>query len=204
VSQLSTRALIDVDYVKTYANVDVDDQSRDDLIIELINAASASIHQLAGREFKPVGTNPQTRMFDSLRGLAYTEREFSVGDVATVTAVTCNGVALASSDWVAIPRVREEWEPITTLRVTASNYTLPTNLYSHYDTFAVTGSFGFPAVPENIKQACRVTVMVWLERDIKHFSETFRVDEQIVQLPRVLPRQVYDDVIRYTNVALVV
>jgi len=61
----------------------------------------------------------------------------------------------------------------------------------------VTGVWGFPKVPDDVKQACITTVMVWAERDIRTFSETFSLEEQVITLPRTLPRQVYDTVVRF-------
>jgi len=195
--QLSPRALCGLDDVKVYGGFDLQDQGLDSLLIRLINAASAEIHRVAGREFKPAGANPQTRTFDVPVRLGFDcqEREINVGDLAAWTSVAVWGAAVGAGDVVGLPRVREEWEPFVKLRFTRLVRWRGVGLRaSHYVPVDVTGDWGFPQVPEDIRQACVVTVMVWGERDIRHFSETFSLEEQRVELPRSLPRQVFDTV----------
>jgi hypothetical protein len=198
--QLSPRALCSLNDVKVYGGFDLDDQGLDALLIRLINAASAAIYGVAGREFKPVGINPQTRTFDvPIRwGFDGLEREIYVGDLANWTSVSIGGAAVSSSNVVGLPRVREEWEPITKLRFSGLVRWCSPALYgSQHAPVAITADWGFPLVPEDIRQGCVVTVMVWGERDIRHFSETFSLEEQRVELPRTLPRQVYDSCLNY-------
>jgi hypothetical protein len=201
---LSSRALITLDYAKEYLKTRASDEGEDDLLIELINAASTEIHNLAGREFKPRGTNPQTRAFDvpaSWYGTwpLFRSREFFVGDLAAFpTDVKINGTSINLAAVTALPRVREDWQPFSHLRLDNTILLTPTLTTYRYALVEVTGTWGFPAVPENIKQACRVTVAHWVNRDIATWGEVFNTEEgTLLPLPDTLPRQAYRSVLRF-------
>lgn len=205
---LSPRALIGLDDVKAFANIDPNEDEDDDLLIDLINAASQSFYSLAQREFKPIRTNPQTRTFDLpassfWSGAPWRRAEFFVGDLASFDAVTVNGTTISGGAVTGLPRVREEWQPITRLRFDSTVAVGPSA--ASYDLALVTvhGNFGFPAVPEDIKQACRVTVASWSERSLKTFSEVFNSEQgALLPLPDLLPRQAYRTVLAYRKARL--
>jgi hypothetical protein len=202
---LATRALCTLEDAKLYAKVDLDDTSDDMELINLINAASDAILDLADREFKLDGTNPQTRKFDFPEALTPQWRAWAlaIGDLTTRTSVTIKNrldgatvQTMLTADIDDLPRVRRSWQPITALRLR--------NLVYSDDYYAeVVGSWGFPLVPPKIRQACKVTVATWYDRDIRTFSETFSIEEGRIELPRELPRQVYDTVVGYRTRALV-
>ena len=175
-AELSSRALCTVAEVKDAAEIDPASKDQDDRIIRLINAASSRIHVVAGREFKAVGTNPQTRSFDVTAAVAG-KRELWVGDLASFTAVTTkrdDGTtveSVATSKIVTVPRVREEWQPIRRLKFLSG----PALAVGYV--VEVTGNFGFPAVPETVKQDAIDTVVFLLQRETSKFSETFGAEE---------------------------
>jgi hypothetical protein len=193
-----SRALCTVQDVKQY--VDAPDDTKDGLYARLINAASQAIHREAGREFKPVGAQPSTRTFDlpdlwqtrQRYGYSYDVEIDDLADLDTVAFADWYGNTVTYAGTVtALPRNREDWEPITCLRFTGGYY-IPAE-----GTVAVTGTWGFPKVPEDIRQACVVTVATWDARDVSKFSATFSLDENRVELPHVLPRQVQETVDAY-------
>lgn len=204
---LSARALAGLDETKRYAKIDLAETGDDDVVIDRINAASALIHRVADREFKPIGTNPQTRSFDLISPRYGTppSSELRIGDLASApTAVTINGnvVTNLSTTVVGLPRVRQEWEPIRRLRFGSTLGTYPGDPvywpgYWSGAVIEVTGNWGFPEVPADIREACIVTVAIWLSRDVTTYSETFISEEGRVEMPRALPRQVYDVVSAY-------
>lgn len=193
---LSPRALCTLTDVKVFSDADQSDNSRDWLLVRLVNAASTVIHSEARREFKAAGTNPQTRVFD-LAAADVRERLVAVGDLAAFTSgrlLDPDGAliqAVAGSDIVSLPRVRNEWQPITRLRLRSA-----ARLATGY-ALEVTGNWGFPAVPEDIRQAAVTTVSIWAARDLGTFSDIFVQEEGRVELARELPRQVLQTVQRY-------
>lgn len=200
---LSSRALAGLEETKRYAKIDLAETGDDDIVIDRINAASALIHRVADREFKPVGTNPQTRSFDLIapRYGVPPSNELRIGDLASApTAVTIDGnVVTDLSTVVGLPRVRQEWEPIRRLRFGSALGTYPAYWPGYWSgsVIEVTGTWGFPEVPADIREACIVTVAIWLSRDVTTYSETFISEEGRVEMPRALPRQVYDVVSAY-------
>jgi hypothetical protein len=180
-------------------------------LINLINAASDAILDLADREFKVDGTNPQTRKFDFPEALTLPASQsgwhrnwlLAIGDLTTRTSVTIKNridgttvQTMLTADIDDLPRVRRSWQPITSLRLRNLSYS--DDYYAE-----VVGNWGFPLVPPKIRQACKVTVATWFDRDIRTFSETFSIEEGRIELPRELPRQVFDTVISFRTRALV-
>jgi hypothetical protein len=51
----------------------------------------------------------------------------------------------------------------------------------------VTGTWGFPAVPEDVKHWCKVTVAEWMRKDVSAFTTTFNIDAQRFDVPSELP-----------------
>lgn len=159
----------------------------DGLIGRLISAASEEFHRRAGREFLPVGSNPQARTFDRPKADELGRVHFRVGDLAAdPTSVELHDedgnlrLALGAGDYVLLPRARKPGHPYTRIRLHRRIAVLPT------DVLELTGDFGFPAVPENVRQAVIAQVMLWMARDVKNFSETFSTTEGRVVRPREL------------------
>lgn len=186
---LDTRALVTLAEAKDWLrqlNVDVTSDLR---IVRVINDISDRFHQEADREFKAYGTNPATRSFPVetigptapryIDGVYFGEvgaysRSLQVGDLTSFTQVQI----INSVDWVSVletvplasitawPTVRAPWEPITSLEF---QYTV-TRLYPGMRV-AVTGVWGFPAVPGSVRQAVLDAVAWALDSDVEYYRE---------------------------------
>ena len=172
----SPRALIDLADVKGYLpNVLDGDTSYDDVLQDLINAESREIHRDAGREFVTAGAGP--RLFDVDDEIAYNE-QLEICDATSVTLVQLlnpDGTliyAAAAGSWVALPRNREEWEPIRRLWFRCDLNTSVT-LYAGM-VVRVTAEWGFPEVPEDVKHACKVFVARDFLKDLARHSRSAR------------------------------
>ena len=177
--------------VRAYLDKPAGDTNQDALISTLITRASELILAWTGREFTLAdgGTNPRTRVFPV--GGYWRTRVVPIGDMASApTAVVvqdADGATVqtltAGTDTEARPLNRSAWEPITDiyLRSTA------TQLAASYR-LQVTGSFGFPSIPETVQQAAIITVGTWLRRDVSAFSSTFALDEARIERPESLPQ----------------
>ena len=51
----------------------------------------------------------------------------------------------------------------------------------------VTGDWGFTTVPGTVKQACEITVVEWLRKDVQAFSTTYLAAEDRVDRPEAIP-----------------
>lgn len=135
--------------------------THDDLIAETITQASLDFMLEAEREVVVTsGTNPQART----HGMAgyHRDREIPVGDLASApTAVVIQDETGATvvtltvgTDVEVLPRVRRAWEPITALRLRASAGFLAASYR-----LVVTGTYGWPSVPQDVRYAVRDTVV---------------------------------------------
>lgn len=191
--QLSTRALCSLDDVKQYVNLS-DEVDEDELLIRLINSASEAIYTITDREFLPIGSNPQTRTFDATE--VYANGFLYLGDFTDIDSVSIyddydNLVeTMDMDDVISLPRNLKPWEPYQAIKL--RHQALQSNYY-----LDVTGTWGFPSVPEEIRQAVIVTVSIWHARDIADFSGTFSIAEDRVELPQTLPPAVSDTISRY-------
>lgn len=171
---LSGRALVGLGQTKDWLAMRQVDTSDDLKIVQAINAASKHIHEVSGREFKPKGTNPETRTFD----LPQAGYRVQVGDLQTaVTASTTISVSqfdpatslhtFTASDYTALPRTRDPDEPVTSIYFmrTVRGY------YRLNNVLNVTGYWGWPSIPEDVRHACMDTVAFWLDRDVEHFRQ---------------------------------
>lgn len=173
------------------------DTDQDALITDLITAASRAIHQWTGRQFI-ADTVPSTRTVPV--GGYWRARLVPVGDLtATPTSVLVLGEDGSTTATLVVGTDTQPlyadapfsltptfgWQPVTGLRLRDSAGVLrPT------DQLQVTGTFGFPAVPEDVVRACVTTVALWMRRDVQAFSTTYSVDEGRLERPEALPSQV--------------
>src|SRR4030095_1436501 len=96
---LSNRALVGLAETKDWLQQQNVDTGEDLELVRVINDVSDRIHYEAGREFKPIGTNPQTRTFvvDGYTRCVY------VGDLATLSTAS-NAVTIIGNDWTTTIR----------------------------------------------------------------------------------------------------
>lgn len=172
---LSTRALVGLRETKDWLEDNDVDTSDDLMITRLINAVSDEAMKLTGREFKVFGTNPQARTFDIDR-VALRYAYINVGDLTSFTQVQT-----LDTDWTTaletvnvayvqgLPLNRRPWEPIRALRV---NFTLASQAWQWGQQVKVTGNWGFPSVPEDVRHAVMDTIAYRRDRDVEHPRET--------------------------------
>lgn len=173
---LSTRALVGLAETKAWLEEKDIDTGNDLELVALINAASEAVAAAAQREFKPNGTNPSTRYFDiDCFSTTFSTRTVAIGDLTSASAVTLTSEAgslyasPSASEYVLLPRTRKPWEPATHLRLFKTSSAIGALLDGNLLT--VTGTWGFPSVPEDIKHATMDTVAYWRDRDVEHYRQ---------------------------------
>lgn len=188
---LSSRALVSMAETKDWLNQQNIDTSNDLDLARVINDISdRMIEESGGREFKAFSDNPATRVFEvepmRKRDPWYIDgqwmgdrdsrnRRIRVGDLTSFTAVSL----LASSDWATVveavtplakveshPLVRAPWEPIRELEFRSDVVTLTPGMR-----VSVTGTWGFPSVPGNVRQAVLDAVAAIMDRDVEHYRQ---------------------------------
>lgn len=134
--------------------------SIDDAVLEdVISAASRWVDQYCGRQFYPTAAGT-ARVFDSCDGLTV-----DLSAASAVTAVKTDDnldgtfeTTWAASDYQLLPVevTSPEARPYDTLSAVASRrFPLPLYL-GRVGLVQVTGTFGYPAIPEDIGLACRM------------------------------------------------
>lgn len=194
-AQLGTRALVSLAETKDWLERQNLDTSNDLDLARVINDISDRFHEEAEREFKVVGTNPQTRLFevgtlgrrqpyyvdgDYLGDRNAQRRRIKVGDLTSFTAIS-----ILDTDWTTVlespsltkvvgrPLNRKPWEPITELEFRYDVTSLGAGLR-----VSVTGNFGFPAVPGTVRQAVLDAIAANMDRDVEHYRQDLGVVDQ--------------------------
>lgn len=188
-AQLTTRALVTIGEAKDWLNRNQIDYGDDLELARVINDLSDRMMEEADREFKPYAPNPASRLFTTptfgqsrpwyvdgvyMGDLNPWRRTVPVGDLADITGLV---VETLDTDWVTVldsvaadtlayPLNRKSWEPIRALMFHDTVDSLyPAQLVR------VTGNWGFPNVPGNIRQACLDAVAWVLDRDVEHYRQ---------------------------------
>jgi hypothetical protein len=174
---LDTRALVGLRETKDWLQQQNVDTGQDLDLVRVINDISNRFYEEADqREFKVIGSNPQTRTFDVSVHDAYCHA-VEIDDLAAVsTASTAVQIlhydwttvveTVASTDFTLYPRVRDNWEPYRKIQF---RYTVAP-LYVGYRV-AVTGTWGFPAVPGTVRQAILDAVASTMDRDVESYRQ---------------------------------
>jgi hypothetical protein len=66
----------------------------------------------------------------------------------------------------------------------------------------ITGTWGFPEIPQDVIEATALTVALWLRRDVSAFTTTYNLDESRVERPEALPSAVRAILSNYQRMAL--
>jgi hypothetical protein len=172
---VNARSLVGLSETKDWLRVQNVDTSNDLQIVRAINDISDRFYEECEREIKLfTGANPQARTFDVDEQAIY-RRTIRVGDLTSFTQVRIldelgNLIQTPSlSDCISLPRVRRSWEPIRALRFTQNVSRLWAGYYPLV--IEVTGVWGFPAVPGNLRQAVLDAVVSTLDRDVENYKE---------------------------------
>jgi hypothetical protein len=174
-SGIGARALVSLDDAKDWLQQQGVDFSEDLELVRVINDISDRFMQEAQREFKVAGTNPQARLFD-VDTVGWRNGIVMVGDLAT----TPTTVEILDTDWATVldtvvaadytlhPQIREAWEPIRRIEF---NYGNGVTYLQRGFKVRVTGTWGFPSVPGNVRQAVLDAVAWTMDRDVEHYRQ---------------------------------
>jgi hypothetical protein len=187
---LAATALCSDEDVRAYLGIKSDDLSDEDrnTIIRLVNSASETFTDESQRLWKPDPdfAGPRLYRLDSF--------DIMVGRlrIDDCTAVLALGVG-AYRDMLGPQPMPEgsfvEWQeepdhPISAV-VFAEGLSLQPGSVVQVD-----AEWGWPRVPEKVRQAVIYTAAEWYARDVEKFSATFSIDQGRILMPQVLPSQV--------------
>lgn len=130
-----------------------------------ITQASKAIHRYTGREFAPLSTAPQTRIFEYYgRGYLY----FTPYDLqsASLVRIDTDGdtptTLEADNDYFLKPRNTPlgvyEYMELRSLEPPIKTSSRP---FKPWRQITITGTWGFPSVPEDVKAAANMMIAFW-------------------------------------------
>jgi hypothetical protein len=165
------KGLCELSDVISYAPRYRSERTTDALLERMILAESRMIQRETGREFLALSPAVNPRRFD-LTLWHVRHRKVYIGDAAAVTTVKVIDYdqstvveTIASTNYVLMPRVRDTtWEPITALHFPPQSPD-PADLYVGR-VLEVDGTWGFPAVPDDIREACAKLVVARYAFDV--------------------------------------
>lgn len=200
---LSPRALCAIADAKAKAPAAATSSGGDpDEWTRLVNGASDAFLNLCGREIKPESAPAADRVFSAreLIIIAAEPAELEIGDAASVTTVTVTtelGVTTpAVAGWVTLPlRRRYSWDPLEAVQFARAQ------VFASTDTITVHAVWGFPVVPDDVREAVARTAAAWFARDTRRYGEVFSNAEHTATsdpaLTHVLPRFAWETAMRY-------
>jgi hypothetical protein len=159
-----SQGLCELADVTAYARGYRSDDATDALLERMILARSRRIQDETEREFRPISPAINPRKFD-ITTWHLRERQVFVGDLSAAPSLvriidtdqaTLVGTVTAA-DYVVMPRTRHASQPITGLWFPPSS----PNAADLGDgrVLEVTGTWGFPVVPDDIREACAALVV---------------------------------------------
>lgn len=203
--ELSSRALCSLEDVKDFLR-SPDGTQFDDTLTRMVNAASAALHRESCREFKAAGA-AGARVIDV--GSAYRHPfELWIGDLASAPSVIevidaagsvvatygAGGSLSVAEACVLLPVNRpEDWRPITGVRFRLASQ----SALVRGGQVRVTGTWGFPEVPDDVRQAAIAQAAHWFES--RHHGEGYADDNPTSRMPRRLSADAFDMCVSYRD-----
>jgi hypothetical protein len=137
-----------------------DDPSTDGILDDLIQAESQTWHRDTAREFAAIAAGSSTRIFDVSVQAANT-RTVRIGDANAISSVVIKDQAgttietVAGADRVSLGmrrnRTLQPWEPVSLLWFPVGSTAAASLTAGHV--VEVTGTWGFPAIPEDVRMS---------------------------------------------------
>lgn len=162
--QAVSQGLCELSDVTAYARGYRSDDATDALLQRMILAKTRDIERETRREFRAISPAVNPRKFD-IGQVEVRARLVWIGDLSTAPSLvrlidTDQATiveTIASADYVVMPRVRHPSEPIRRL-------SFPPNSPNAADlsdgrVLEVTGTWGFPSIPDDIREACAALVV---------------------------------------------
>lgn len=183
--------LVSVDTAKEFLQSEGRDQE-DEIIEILIAGVTATFAAVTSREFEP--TEGQERVFAHPGGRLF---DLAPYDLRKVTKIE-TGVEGEHPAAVVLPNFALRPKPS------------PYGVYQWIRfaaavaecEVAVTGDWGFAAVPDDIVHWALTTIAIWIKREVQVFERTFDLDSTFLERPLALPSAVRAGLAPYCRVSL--
>lgn len=173
-----TRDLTTIDAVKTAMQISGGDTSFDDILPGYITQASVAIMEYCKREFAPVVTTTRRFKVDNYRC------ELSPYDLQSASAVvlhpeTSSPYSLVSGQYMLKP-INPVRGVYTSIQFSGFLVIISQTLMQFdFALVDITGTWGFPSIPEDVKRATTITVASWLTRSAPGASGQYAIPAMV-------------------------
>lgn len=182
--------LTDLAAVRSFLQTPAGDVAQDAVIGQLITAASTEIERVFAREFHDAGEGVTRQLEIDAR---QSRIELAPYDLRTATTLRIDAdtatpaTLTAGTDYRLLPVSKEHgvWSALRLFSLPAT-----AGASSARRVLEITGNWGFPAVPADVRHWCNVTVAEWLRKDVAAFSSVFNLSTDQVDRPAMLPQSV--------------
>lgn len=183
--------LTTVEKVREYLQKPATNVDQDEIIAALITRASRAIHTFLGLELRPAETATETFIYRGGGRLSLAPKVARTVTAVVWDADSDNAATLDASTYSLRPKPARDGvhrylrlpgygdQPYGPLH--------PGRRESAEVEVAVTGTWGYADVPEDVEHWCIVTVATWLRRDVQAFSTTLNLDTEVLERPESLP-----------------
>jgi hypothetical protein len=187
---LAPTALCTDEDVRAYLGIKPGELSVEDrdTVVRLVNAASETFTDESQRIWKRDPEDSTVRLY-RLEAFDLQVGRLRIDDCREVNSVgygdyrsVLGPSSLGTDSWYAWQD--EPGYPITALVLAEGLALVAGNVIS------VDADWGWPRVPEKVRQGVAYTAAEWYARDVEKFSSTFSLDQARVLLPQVMPREV--------------
>ena len=199
---LATNALCSLNDVRAFLQKDAADTEQDPIIESLIDRASEAIINYCGREFAPAAAaTKRTFRYRGGNMLDLAPYDLQSATLVEIDTETSSPTTLvADDDYTFEPFPARDgvyqWMEIP-------NHTVDAGCHAKgFREVEITGTWGYAAVPADVKHAAIVTVVTWMRNDVAAFSTTFNLDENRVERPEALPSSVRGTLAGYKRINL--
>ncbi len=191
-------SLVTVAEVRSFLQKQDEDTEQDAILAALIERASEAVLTYTEREFAPVSATNTARQFYYPDNGVLSLTPYDLNTLVSVKIDTVDGAGgttLGATEYRLMPKPAKDgvynWLKLNP--VTGN----PTGTRFNDREVTVTGTWGFPAVPDDVKHWTSVTVADWFRLNVAAFSTTFNLDEGRVDIPQALPAAVRAGLARY-------
>jgi hypothetical protein len=181
--------LVDFDEVKDLIGWKPSSTINDDLLIRTINAVNELVHDYTQRQFVKEAA-PAMRHY-LLDHDDVDERSVMIDDLSELDAIALklrDGTLIEDVDLSMVEPKTLTWRPgwpFVELEF-IPGFATSTRLRAG-SKLEVTGTWGWDAVPADVRYWAMQTIAAWSTKDLSKFSASYRLDAQRIEVPRLLP-----------------
>lgn len=193
--------LVSVEDVRLQLQKQTGETGSDPVLGRLIEAASEQVLNFTEREFAPVSTSTSRQFYycgDGILDLAPYDIQASPAPVVKIDTVDgAGGTTLTAGTHYRLYPLPAKDGVKNWLRLAASLPASAPSAYFDDREVTITGTWGFPSVPDDVKYWTTVTVVDWFRERVAAFGTRFNPETEALEVPEDLPAAARSGLKRY-------